>query len=65
MNRARLRRYALRIVAAASVGVVLVVGIGAANAATTDSTGDTGTDQVTYIRVVQPAPAAASNTTWE
>jgi hypothetical protein len=60
MNRDKLRRYALRIVAAAALGAGLVVGVGVANAETTD----TGT--VTYIKVVTPPGTATTlDTVWE
>jgi transketolase N-terminal domain/subunit len=59
MNRDKLRRYALRIVAAGALGAGLVVGVGVANAETTD----TGT--TTYIKVVNPAPFTAQESTWE
>ena len=64
MNRDRLRRYGLRVVAAMSLGVVLVVGIGVANAQTTSP--DSGSGTVTIIRPVNSGPtgATADNTDW-
>jgi hypothetical protein len=54
MNRGRLRRYALRVVAAVSLGVgVVVVAGGIANA---------GTTHVTYGKVVHPV--TAQDATW-
>lgn len=62
MNRDRLRRHALRVVAAAALGAGLIVGVGVAHAATTSADG-TGTGTVTYIKVVRPA--TASDTQWD
>jgi hypothetical protein len=65
MNRARLRRYTLRVLTAASVGAVLLVGIGVANAGT-DDTSVSGPDTVTFVRVLHPAPGTVStqDTQW-
>jgi hypothetical protein len=65
MNRARLRRYTLRVLAAASVGAVLLVGIGVANAGT-DDTSVSGPDTVTVVRVIHPGGGTVStqDTTW-
>jgi hypothetical protein len=55
MNRGRLRRYALRVVAAVSLGVgVVVVAGGIANAGTTP--------HVTYGKIVRPV--TAEEATW-
>jgi hypothetical protein len=64
MDRDRLRRYGLRVVAALSLGVVLVIGAGVANAATSGS--DTSSSTVTYIKVVHPGLTTASvpETSW-
>ena len=65
MNRARLRRYSLRVLVAASVGAVLLVGIGVANAGTDDSA-VTGPGTVSFVRVLHPAPGTVStqDTQW-
>lgn len=58
MNRGRLRRYALRVVAAVSlgVGVVVVIAGGIANA---------GTTPTMYGKVIQhPGTVTATDTTW-
>jgi hypothetical protein len=61
MHPARLRRYGLRVVAAASVGAVLLVGVGVANAQTTAPASGT----ITIVRNLPSTDATAADSKWE
>ena len=62
MNRGRLRRYALRVLAAASLGVALIVTAGGIAHAETFN----GPDSTSFGRVIQSRDGAASaaEVTW-